>query len=434
MRRADYRRDPRAVNRSFGVPAQYENVPAADIVRAALAPARALIDNKNGDALVEGWATVLETYGHWSMYRYLKEQARLDEATVDLIGTVENMTSRLHLSFLHSFLSSALLSPDTAFFELPGGTATFADALYERVRDVVRLDRRAVRVEHGPRGVSVHTVSEGRGDQETVRETFNGDEVILTVPFSGLRHVTFTPALSYGKRRAVTELHYDSATKVLLEFSRRWWEFSEADWERELNEARPGLYQAYRRGAAPADGTLLGAHPSVPEGHISQGQRVHYAAHRATQHDQPEAARVIGGGSTTDNPNRFLFEPSYPVPGSAGGVLLASYSWADDALKWDSFDDEERYPRALGGVQDVYGQRIEVFYTGAGRTQSWMRDPYAYGEASVLLPGQHTELFPDIPTAEGRLHFAGCHTSIKPAWIEGALESAVRTALEVHTG
>ncbi|MGW8888233.1 FAD-dependent oxidoreductase [Streptomyces sp. NPDC055749] len=63
-----------------------------------------------------------------------------------------------------------------------------------------------------------------------------------------------------------------------------------------------------------------------------------------------------------------------------------------------------------------------------------MRDPYAYGEASVLFPGQYTELFRDIPSAEGPLHFGGCHTSIKPAWIEGALESAIRTSLEVHTG
>ncbi len=121
------------------------------------------------------------------------------------------------------------------------------------------------------------------------------------------------------------------------------------------------------------------------------------------------------------------------MAGSDGGVVLASYSWADDARRWDSLDDDARYPHALCGMQQVYGQRIEVFYTGAGRTQSWLRDPYAYGEASVLLPGQHTELLPVIPTPEGPLHFAGDHTSVKPAWIEGALESAVRAAWEVHT-
>jgi monoamine oxidase len=29
-------------------------------------------------------------------------------------------------------------------------------------------------------------------------------------------------------------------------------------------------------------------------------------------------------------------------------------------------------------------------------------------------------------------YFAGDHTSLKHAWIEGSLESAVRAALEVH--
>lgn len=266
-----------------------------------------------------------------------------------------------------------------------------------------------------------------------MRQKFTGDRAIVTVPFSGLRHIPVAPALSYGKRRAITEIHYDTATKVLLEFSRRWWEFEEKDWKIELEKVRPGLYDEYRLGKAPADGSLLGAHPSVPPGHITPNQRVHYAASRATARNQPEAAHVIGGGSVTDNANRFIYQPSHPVENSKGGVLLASYSWADDALKWDSLDDDERYPHTLGGVQDVYGQRIEVFYTGAGATQSWMRDQYAYGEASVLLPGQHTELLADVRSAEGPLHFAGDHTSVKPAWIEGALESAVRSALEVHT-
>lgn len=125
-----------------------------------------------------------------------------------------------------------------------------------------------------------------------------------------------------------------------------------------------------------------------------------------------------------------MINPSHPVPGSEGGVVLASYSWADDASRWDSLDDEARYPHALRGLQQVYGQRIEVFYTGAGRTQSRLRDPY--GEASVLLPGQHTELLSAIRAPEGPLRFAGDHTSVKPSRIEGAVESAVRAALEVH--
>ncbi|MEU2915268.1 flavin monoamine oxidase family protein [Streptomyces massasporeus] len=457
VRRADYARSPRRVNRSFGVPKAHWDTPAAAILRAALDPVRDEFsyvgrDGKRVDKplpeRLRGWARVVKRFGDWSMFRFLTEHAGLDERTVDLIGTLENLTSRLPLSFIHSFIGSSLISPDTPFYELEGGTAVLPDALLERVRKEVRFDRRVTRVQyHHPdrpspdgahvRGKGPHvwvdTVSEGR-DGPVVREQFTADVAVVTVPFSGLRHVQIDPPLSYRKRRAVCELHYDSATKVLLEFSRRWWEFDEEDWKRELNAVKPGLYDAYRTGKVPTDGSLLGAHPSVPGGHITQAQRTHYAANRAIGRDQPEAAGVVGGGSVSDNANRFMFNPSHPVPGSAGGVVLASYSWADDALRWDSLDEEARYPYALCGLQQVYGRRIEVFYTGAGRTQSWLRDPYAYGEASVLLPGQHTELLPVIPEREGPLHFAGDHTSVKPAWIEGALESAVRAALEVHTG
>jgi len=37
-------------------------------------------------------------------------------------------------------------------------------------------------------------------------------------------------------------------------------------------------------------------------------------------------------------------------------------------------------------------------------------------------------------TAEGRLHFAGEHTSCLPGWMQGAFESGHRAAEEVHLG
>ncbi|MET9361572.1 NAD(P)/FAD-dependent oxidoreductase [Streptomyces sp. NPDC006632] len=457
VRRADYARGPRRVNRSFGVPRALWDVPSGKILSDALAPVRDEFStvgpdgrrvDKPAEEMVAGWARVVERFGDWSMRRFLSEYAKLDDATIDLIGCLEDLTSRLPLSFIHSFLDAALISPDTAFWELRGGTAALPDALLKEVGDCIHFDRRVTRIEYwdparphtdtphvsadGPH-VWIDTVSEGR-EGAPVREQFSADLAILTVPFSGLRHIQVAPLMSYGKRRAVTELHYDSATKVLLEFSRRWWEFGEEDWKRELATIGPGLYDSYRRGLAPDDGSLLGRHDSVTGERLSGSQRAYYAAYRSVTRDQPGAVGSFGGGSVSDNPNRFTFNPSHPVAGSQGGVVLASYTWADDAMRWDSFDDDARYPHALAGLQEIYGQRIEIFYTGAGRTQSWARDPYAYGEASVLLPGQHTELFPDIATPEGPLHFAGDHTSLKPAWIEGALESAVRAALEVHSG
>jgi monoamine oxidase len=55
-------------------------------------------------------------------------------------------------------------------------------------------------------------------------ETFQGDYAIVAIPLTALRFCEFTPPMSYPKRRAITEVHYDSATKVLLEFKNRFWE------------------------------------------------------------------------------------------------------------------------------------------------------------------------------------------------------------------
>ncbi len=128
-----------------------------------------------------------------------------------------------------------------------------------------------------------------------------------------------------------------------------------------------------------------------------------------------------------------MYYPSHPIADSmGGGVVLASYSWSDDAARWDSMPDAERYLYALRNLQAVHGRRIEVFFTGRGATQSWARDPYAFGEAAIYTAHQMTSFHLDVSRPEGPVHFAGEHTSLKHAWIEGALESAVRAALAVH--
>jgi monoamine oxidase len=42
------------------------------------------------------------------------------------------------------------------------------------------------------------------------------------------------------------------------------------------------------------------------------------------------------------------------------------------------------------------------------------------------------DLLKDVAVPEGRIHFAGEHTSPWPGWIQGALHSGLRTASEVN--
>jgi monoamine oxidase len=60
-----------------------------------------------------------------------------------------------------------------------------------------------------------------------------------------------------------------------------------------------------------------------------------------------------------------------------------------------------------------------------------MTNFYSFGEAAVFTPGQMLGLHLNIAKPEGPIHFAGEHSSMKHAWIEGAIESGIRSALEI---
>src|SRR5437763_1794051 len=107
MRRSAYAADPRPVNRSFGVQEEYLDTAARDILDAAIKDVREEFSvfrngkwrDKEPSEALEGWVRIIRQYGDWSMQRFLSEKAKLTQRTINLIGTLEDMTSRLSLSF-----------------------------------------------------------------------------------------------------------------------------------------------------------------------------------------------------------------------------------------------------------------------------------------------------------------------------------------------
>ncbi len=468
VRRADYTAGPERVNEGFHLTGDEVRAPVVKMVDDALETVRDyysdLVDgrrvNKPFEEWVEGWARVIRDFDGYSMGGFLRDHAGLSDEAIEAVGTLENMSSRLHLSFFHSFLSRSDINPGVRYWEIPGGSWRLPHALHQGLRDEVRLGHRMIRLEYhdpsrdtdpegtgavGPDGwgVAVQTVAEN--DPQAPPRLWTADLAIVTVPFSALRFVEIVPSMSYKKRRAVIETHYDQATKVLLEFSHRWWEFTEGDWREELDRVSPGLYEHYRQGADADTGLTLVTTDSGPTltfaGLLGAAVKDSGVTEEMRQLDSTlplrgpavrPATHCFGGGSAADNPNRFMYYPSHRVEGSTGGVVLASYCWSDDAARWDSMRSAERYVYALRNLQALHGRRIEVFFTGRGATKSWARDPYAFGEAAIYTAHQMTSFHLDVSRPEGPVHFAGEHTSLKHAWIEGALESAVRAALAVH--
>jgi monoamine oxidase len=93
--------------------------------------------------------------------------------------------------------------------------------------------------------------------------------------------------------------------------------------------------------------------------------------------------------------------------------------------------ESERVRFALDQVEGIYpGMRKS--YEG-GVSKCWDEDEWARGGTSYYKPGQFSSLQPHVARPEGRIHFAGEHTSVWiDGWMQSALESGNRVAREVN--
>lgn len=118
-------------------------------------------------------------------------------------------------------------------------------------------------------------------------------------------------------------------------------------------------------------------------------------------------------------------------PGQDGTGVLQFYQQGDRAVQMDAMDRAERH-RAVAGIIDrvfpgLHDQSVSF------HDYSWQHDPWARGAYGIAEPGQLYEWKDTLASAEGRLHFAGEHTSLEyAAWIEGAVRSGYRAAEEVN--
>ena len=138
---------------------------------------------------------------------------------------------------------------------------------------------------------------------------------------------------------------------------------------------------------------------------------------------------IEAGATVTDLPiRRMNYPPADPSTGR--GVLLASYTWGQDALQWGAMDEEMRIDEALDDVSRIHPRIRHEFEVGA--SHAWYSDRWARGAFALFAPEQQTTLQDAILKPEGRVYFAGEHCSLYHAWIQGALESGIRAARQIH--
>jgi monoamine oxidase len=130
----------------------------------------------------------------------------------------------------------------------------------------------------------------------------------------------------------------------------------------------------------------------------------------------------------TDLPVERLWDLSgVQEPGSEKG-LFVSYTQNENADAYCEIAKEDREAFTLDHIEKFYPQikeqKLAFFH------YCWKEDPWAKGAWTDFLPGQWwmTEV---ARRPEGRVHFAGEHTSVWAGWMQGAIESAQRAAEEI---
>jgi monoamine oxidase len=135
------------------------------------------------------------------------------------------------------------------------------------------------------------------------------------------------------------------------------------------------------------------------------------------------------GFATTDLPISQVWDLSHMQPGTRG--ILQAFPISVHSRRVTGMSEEERIDFALEQVQMVYPGMREHFEGGV--TKCWDEDEWARGASSYYKPGQFSSLLPHVARPEGRIHFAGEHTSVWiDGWMQGALESGNRVAQEVN--
>jgi tryptophan oxidase StaO len=228
-------------------------------------------------------------------------------------------------------------------------------------------------IHHGRRVVGLHV----RGDGVVVEvrrglatATSYCDYVLCTVPFSVLRGIRLT-GFDDDKLATVHDMQYWPATKIAVHCR-------EAFWER--------------------DG-------------------------------------ISGGGSFTGGLVRQTYYTPVESDPRLGAALLASYTIGPDADTLAKVPGEKRARMVLEELSAIHPELTQPGMVLDAVTQAWGEDTASMGAASVRWSKDAATSEEERALAakpQATLFFAGEHCSSYPAWIEGAIESGLAAAQEVH--
>jgi monoamine oxidase len=201
----------------------------------------------------------------------------------------------------------------------------------------------------------------------TGRHEVRADRCVCALPFAPLRRVSIATAFSHRKLAAIHNLKYMAAARCYFQTRTRFWQDD----------------------------------PLGPLGGLN----------------------LVGTDTTA---GRVWNTSSQQADADLG--MIHAYMFDTEALEFASHGAgrvsamRALFRRLLPGIRH---QIIGVAH------KAWQEDPWAGGAWGWTQPGELRWMFPAMRESDGRVHFAGEHTSLWIAYMNGALESAERVVQEI---
>jgi len=137
----------------------------------------------------------------------------------------------------------------------------------------------------------------------------------------------------------------------------------------------------------------------------------------------------LNGWGYTDWPEE-IWQPSWNRDGTKG--ILLSYLRYEQATNLDLLPENDRIENVINRWENVFPGAQSNIDTGI--SFSWMQENWSRG-AWASPSEEENELYSaHIGKTEGRVYFAGEHTTEYHGWMQGAIQSGIRAAEGIHYG
>jgi monoamine oxidase len=139
----------------------------------------------------------------------------------------------------------------------------------------------------------------------------------------------------------------------------------------------------------------------------------------------------VTGGAATDLPIMEVARQPYSRTGASDErIILESHVRGPSARRLAARSESEIIEDTVQQMANVHPKILD--FQEGGVAKAWSEDPYALAAYSWPGPGDVSRYLETLQRPHGRIHFAGEHTSILHATMEGALRSGIRAAQEVN--